>query len=129
MAALLQDHGKLAEVEPLQLEALEATRRTLGDERPETPISISNMASSPEHWQSSLEPNGNHVFHNWIKLLQRLHSIKTMAPEVHLLLQFQSEVGDFKRKGRKVGEEEKEESMALVQLNGQRPFNSFGRGD
>ena len=42
---LLRDLGRLAEAEPLFLEALEASRRTLGDEHPDTLKSISNVAS------------------------------------------------------------------------------------
>jgi hypothetical protein len=45
MARLLQDQGKLSEAEPLFLEALEARRRTLGAEHPDTLASINSMAT------------------------------------------------------------------------------------
>ena len=44
MALLLSDQGKLGEAEPLYREALSAQRRTLGDEHPDTLISIFNSA-------------------------------------------------------------------------------------
>jgi hypothetical protein len=40
----LQDLGKLGEAEPLFREALEGSRRTLGDAHPQTLVSINNMA-------------------------------------------------------------------------------------
>jgi len=44
LAKLLHVQGKLSEAEPLYREALEARRRTLGDTRPDTLISINNFA-------------------------------------------------------------------------------------
>jgi len=44
MGILLQRMGKLTEAEPYSRDALEGRRRVLGDDHPETLISISNMA-------------------------------------------------------------------------------------
>ena len=44
MAILLKDQGKLGEAEPLYLEALATSRRTLGNEHPDTLASIYNYA-------------------------------------------------------------------------------------
>jgi len=42
---LLQDQGKLSAAEPLFWEALEGSRRTLGDTHPFTLTGINNLAS------------------------------------------------------------------------------------